>query len=127
MTWPMLERLAVTALNDRLARGRAATDIPDDVAALDGFVQVTRGPGSDDGITDAPLLDVDAFHADRVAAWDIAEDARQIILALSGRLVAGHVIDRATTATSPAWVFYGPHVERYVASYRVEYRRRPRP
>lgn len=122
-SWPMLERIAVRALNDNLARGRAATNLPAKVENLDGFVRVTRGPGSDDGITDSPLLDVEAFHADRVAAWEIAEDSRQIILALAASSAAGHLIDGVSTATSPNYVFYGPHVERYVASYRVSYRR----
>lgn len=122
-SWPMLEKIAVRALNDNLARGRAATNLPAKVEEFDGFVRVTRGPGTDDGITDSPLLDVEAFHADRVKAWEIAEDARQIIHALAASNAAGHLIDGVSTATSPNYVYYGPHVERYVASYRISYRR----
>lgn len=122
-SWPMLERLAVAALTAHLKRGRPGVNLPDDVQNGDGFARVTRGPGSDDGITDAPLLDLEAFHSDRGVAWDIAEDARQILLSLTGTVLAGHLIDRVETATSPNWVYYGPHVERYASSYRIEYRR----
>lgn len=122
-SWPMLEKIAVTALNTNLTRGRAATRIPDSVETLDGFVRVTRGPGTDDGVTDSPILDVEAFHPDRVAAWEIAEDARQIVHSMAGSNAAGHLIDGVSTVTSPNWVYYGPNVERYVSSYRVTYRR----
>lgn len=122
-SWPMLEKIAVRALNDNLARGRAGTKLPAKVEELDGFVRVARGPGSDDGITDSPLLDVEAFHKDQTVAWEIAEDARQIVLALAASNAAGHLIDAVNTATSPNYVYYGPHAERYVASYRVSYRR----
>lgn len=122
-SWPMLEKIAVAALNQHLSRGRAGTKLPANVEESDGFVRVTRGPGSDDGITDSPLLDLEAFHADRAKAWEIADDARQIILSMAASNTAGHLIDAANTATSPNWVYYGPHVERYVGSYRVGYRR----
>lgn len=122
-TWPMLEKLAVRALNDGLSRGRAGTKVPSDVETSDGFVRVSRGPGGDDGLTDSPLLDLEAFHSDQTVAWQVAEEARQIVLGLPGSSAAGHLIDSVATATSPNWVYYGPHVERYVASYRVAYRR----
>src|SRR5690625_2433157 len=123
MSWPMLEKLAVSALNADLKRGRAGTKLPANVEKLDGCVRVARGPGSDDGITDEPPLDVEAFAVAQVTAWEIAQDATDLVRSMKGRLIDGQLIDAANTASSPSWVYYGPHVERYVASYRIEYRR----
>ena len=123
MGWPNLEAAAVAWLTEQLDAD-VSTDIPDAVENLpDGFVQVVRGPGSDDGITDAPLLDVAAFHPDRLKAAELAEAARTAVHGMRARVVAGVLIDAVNTATGPSWVYYGPHVERYVASYRIGYRR----
>src|SRR5690625_1211829 len=123
MSWPMLEKLAISALNAGLKRGRAGTRLPANVEKLDGVVRVARGPGSDDGITDEPLLDVEAFHADQVTACGSAQAARAIVHRMKGRLLGGHLTDAVNTASSPCRVYHGSHVERYVASYRIEYRR----
>lgn len=122
--WPILEALAVAWLSEHLDVG-VSTDLPKDVETHhpDGFVRVARGPGSDDGITDEPLLDVEAFHPDRIKAARLAERARTAVHAMRGRLVTGELVDAVNTATGPNWVYYGPNVERYVASYRVAYRR----
>lgn len=121
--WPMAEKLFIRALNDRLEVGRAGARLPGGAEQLDGFVRVSRGPGGDDGITDNPLIDLEAFHRDQATAWEIAEDARQIMLSLAGTGDTGHLIDSIETASSPSRVEYGSNLERYVASYRVEYRR----
>lgn len=119
--WPDIERAYVAILRDALGV-RVATNVPDAVETItNGFIRVARGPGSDDGITDQPLLDIEAFHPDRGDAAVLAERARQAMLASPNR--AGVLIDSATTASSPSRVFYGPHVERYVASYRLALRR----
>lgn len=124
MSWPILEALAVSWLSERLGVG-VSTDLPRDIETRHpgGFVRVTRGPGSDDGISDEPLLDVEAFHPDRVEAARLAQDARTAVHAMRASLVAGHLIDTVETASGPSWVHYGPNVERYVASYRLSYRR----
>lgn len=124
MSWPILEALAVTWLSERLGVG-VSTDLPASIETRhpDGFIRVARGPGSDDGISDEPLLDVEAFHPNRVNAARLAEDARAAVHAMKARLVDGHLIDTAETASGPSWVYYGPNVERYVASYRLSYRR----
>jgi|SRR5690625_5370130 len=122
--WPMIERVIIRALNDGLPSGRAGWNLPEAVEKEPGgFVRIARGPGSDDGTTDEPLIDVEAFHPKREKAWELAEESRQIMLALGATSAAGHLIDTSSTATSPNWVYYGPNVERYVASYRVGYRR----
>lgn len=119
--WPDVERAYVTILREAVGV-RVATDIPGDVEGIPGgFIRVARGPGSDDGITDSPLLDVEAFHRDRHGAERLAEQARQAILASPNQI--GVLVDAATTASTPTRVFYSPNVERYVASYRLRLRR----
>ena len=119
--WPDIERAYVTILREAVGV-RTATDIPGDVETIPtGFIRVARGPGSDDGITDQPLLDVEAFHPDRHGAERLAEQARQAILNSPNQI--GVLVDAATTASTPTRVFYSPNVERYVASYRLRLRR----
>jgi hypothetical protein len=120
--WPDIHPLAVTYLGARLAV-RVATKVPTDVDTLPGFVRVTRGPGSDDGITDAPLLDVEAFAPSERAAWDLAERAREAMHDLAGAAVNGVLVDTVSTATAPVRVDYSPNVERFVASYRMNLRK----
>lgn len=122
-SWPDVEALAVSYLRSVLAV-RVATNVPPDVETLPGFVRVSRGPGADDGITDSPLLDVETFAPTQGAAADLAEDARQAVHALSGHAVNGLLVDSTSTATGPVRVAYGPKVERYVASYRINLRKR---
>lgn len=122
--WPDVEALSVAYLNAALAV-RVATNVPADVDDLPGFVRVTRGPGSDDGITDAPLLDVEAFAPTQGAASDLAEDAREAMHNLAGAAVNGSLVDVVSTATAPVRVEYSPNVVRYVASYRLNLRKRP--
>lgn len=120
--WPNVEVALIAWLNANLAV-RAATDIPGNVGELPGFVAVSRGPGSDDGITDEPLIDVEAFAPTRLTAGNLAEQVRQSMHAATGQDAGGHLIDSVTTASGPSWVFYGPNVQRYVASYRVGLRK----
>lgn len=121
--WPDVEAAFIGILNDaETLTARAADTIPDNVETLtSGFIRVTRGPGSDDGISDAPLVDVEAFHPERGQAWQIAEQARQVMLAASNS--AGVLVDSVRTVSGPVYVHYGPHVARYVASYRATLRR----
>lgn len=121
--WPHLEKLAVAALTS--GNVRAATKTPDDLLALaeEGFHRVSRGPGSDDGITDSPLLDVESFGTTETQAWELAEDARQAVRKLRGRMVNGVLVDTVSTATGPVLVDWGnPGIHRYVASYRFAFR-----
>lgn len=123
MQWPILERVVVAALNTSLSPVRAGTVVPPDVDNLAGFVRVSRGPGSDDGVTDSPVADVEAFAPTQIAAAELAEDARQAMHALKGKVFAGSLIDSVRTSVGPVRVDYSPNVERYVASYRIEFRR----
>lgn len=124
MRWPDVERLAVMYLSAALGV-RVLTKLP---AAFEGsmpLVRVIRGPGGDDGFTDAPLLDVETFAGTQPAAATLAEDARQAIHALAGKAVNGALVDTVSTASGPVRLDYGnPAVERYVASYRLELRQK---
>ena len=97
MSWPHLEKLAVHALSSPETGVIAATKTPDDLEAkaATGFYRVTRGPGSDDGITDSPLLDVESFGTTETSAWELAENARQTVLKLRGRAVNGVLSTRS--------------------------------
>lgn len=123
MAWPMIEPALVAGL--RANRIPAGTELPGDIQdRAGGFVRVQRGPGADDGVTDTPLIDVEAFAPSQLAAWDLAEQARETLYDLAGTTCGdGVLIDTVRCAVSPAWVFYGPHVHRYVASYRVSVRK----
>lgn len=109
-----------------LPPGRVATKVRADVEALDGFVRVARGPGSDDEVTDSFLVDVETFTKANAAAsaWPLAEGARQAMHSLAGTVVRDVQVDSVSTSTAPTEVDYGnPKVVRYVASYRVALRK----
>lgn len=122
MRWPILEKVAVAALNEAL-EVRAGTKVPGDVETLPGFVRVSRAPGSDDGVTDSPGLDLETFAPSQNDAADLAEDCRQIIHGLRGTVAGGSLVDAVRTATGPVRVDYSPNVERYVATYVLDFRR----
>ena len=64
--WPDVQQLAVAYLT--AAPGpQWSTRSPADVRRPARCVRVTRGPGTDDGITDSPLLDVETFARHRAA------------------------------------------------------------
>jgi hypothetical protein len=121
--WPDIQRLAVAYLTSALGV-RVATRTPAELETNMPMIRVRRGPGADDGITDSPLLDVEAFAATEQAAWELAEDARQAVHELDGKAVDGALVDDVTTATAPVAVDWGsPAVHRFVASYRLNLRR----
>lgn len=118
--WPDIEQTYIKILHDSLDV-RVADTVPDNVEELPGFIRVTRGPGDDDGVSDAPLVDLEVFNRDRGQAALLAERARQVMLGSSNQ--EGVLIDSVSTATGPQYVYYGDNVVRYVASYRVTLRR----
>lgn len=89
------------------------------------LIVVRRVGGYDTYITDRCRLQVQCFGSTHVQARDLAEACRQKVLASPGAaLVAGFIIDRATTDSAPVFVDYEqPSIHRYVATYRLEYRR----
>lgn len=126
--WPDIEKSLVAYL--RTTTGiRTATRIPPDVEKLPGFIRVARGPGTDDLVTDAPTIDIESFTpetsqpTDYATATDLAETIRQAMHALAGRQFGGVLVDLVRTSVGPVWVDYrNPATNRFVASYRIEFR-----
>lgn len=88
------------------------------------LIVVRRVGGYDNKITDRPRLQVHSFGSTHAQARDLAEACRQAILASPATRVAGVNIDQAITESAPTFVDYGqPAIHRYVATYRLEYRR----
>lgn len=126
MSWrfPNVEKAMVAYLTAETGR-RVVTEIPSSkLPANLPLLRITRGPGSDDTITDSFLIDVEALGSTKDSAFDTSEDAREAILALSGRHAGDVLIDYTRTASSPTSLPYSPAVHRYVASYRVHVRGR---
>lgn len=125
MSWASIEK-AITAGIRADLDVQCGTKVPDKVETLTKFVRIARGPGSDDLITDAPLVDVECFSNNQITADELAEQVRQWFHALNGRKVGAVLVDRVRTASAPMWVDYrNPGTNRYVASYRLEYRQIP--
>lgn len=123
-----VEELVIAGLSAAAGTDAVSTSTPDQLEDHLPFRRVTAGPGSDDGITDRVLVDVETFAADRGSARDLAEADRVAVLALAGTapLGDGRLIDDATTAARPQVVSFGnPAVVRVVASYWIT-QRRPR-
>lgn len=122
MSWASIERAITAGIRADLGT-QCGTKVPDNVEALARFVRIARGPGTDDLITDAPLVDVECFSNNHGTADALAEDVRQWFHALNGRRVGGILLDRVRTSSAPMWVDYrNPGTNRFVASYRLEYR-----
>lgn len=126
--WPDVRPVVVAHLTTALGlpQGRVATKVRPDVDTLDKFVRIARGPGSDDEVTDSFLLDAETFTLATApdAAWPLAEDVRQAMHGLAGRVINGVKIDSVSTAASPTEVDYGnPKTVRFVASYRIGLRK----
>lgn len=121
--WPDVEVALVKHLAAALGV-RVAVSTPPELDQLPGFIRVTRGPGSDDGVTDAPLVDVEAFAPTRGAARELAERARAAMHELQGHRAGAVLFDVVRTATAPSWVDWGnPRIHRFVAVYTVHFRR----
>ena len=121
--WPDIEKALVAHVREATDGKRTGNRIPADIETLPVFIRIVRGPGTDDLITDAPSVDVETFAPGYGDAADLAEDVRQIFHALAGRRVGPVLIDRVRTTMSPSWVDYrNPATNRFVASYRIEFR-----
>lgn len=124
--WPNIEKALVDHVRTETGGKRTGTSVPGDVETLPAFIRIARGPGSDDMVTDSPTVDVETFAPSHGDAADLAEDVRQIFHALIGRRVGPVLVDRVRTTVSPSWVDYrNPATNRFVASYRIEFRQEP--
>ena len=124
MSWPSAEKALVIYLKAETG-AKVANKVPENLETIPLFIRIARGPGSDDLVTDSPLIDIEAFAPDYGAASDLAEQVRQAMHRLSGRKAGTVLIDRARTVSSPMWMDYrNPATNRFVASYRIEYRQK---
>lgn len=95
------------------------------------YAVVTLSGGSDDGVTDTPVVDVEVYAATPDQMWDTAEDVRQAMHRLAGTTAntgAGPtgrrtLVDTVRTSVSPIEVPYGPDVRRAIATYRLGLRK----
>lgn len=107
-----------------LLAGLAPTYLATPATLAPPLIVVRRVGGFDNKITDRPRLQIQSFGNNHAQARDLAEACRQTILASPATSVAGVNIDQAITEAAPAFVDYGlPGIHRYVATYRLEYRR----
>lgn len=126
--WPDLEKALVAHVREATGGTRTGNTVPGDVETLPAYIRIARGPGSDDLVTDAPTVDVETFAPKFGDASSLAEDVREIFHALNGRRVGPVLIDRVRTTMSPSWVDYrNPATNRFVASYRIEFRKEQTP
>ena len=120
----LIEAIVRAHLVAETGHGAGTSTPPDLEQRTDPFHRVSRAGGADDGITDAPLVDVETFAPSRHAAAQAAEEARAAMHALKANAVVGTLVDTVDTATGPVWLDYAnPAVHRYVATYRLTLRR----
>lgn len=101
----------------------ASVETPSNLEKLPGFIRLIRGPGADDGFTDAPSIDVEAFAPTRQEARALAESVRAAMLDLAGHRAGEVLFDTVRTAVGPYWLDYRNRlVHRVIASYVVTYR-----
>lgn len=92
-------------------------------------ILIQRVGGTDDGVTDRPVVQVTCLGATRHDAWDMARQAQQVILAsagtaVTGSLVSGVLVDTARTVTPPDQIPDRNSALRPVAAqYRFGFRR----
>ncbi len=117
------------ALLDPVAPGQVWQTTPEQIAVP--LIQVLRVGGTDNGITDAPLLFVACYGVGEGGydeAKGMAEQCRQIILAAGSTAVVVNglpvFIDSTRTAAPPVETPRdNPDLRRKTATYRLTYRR----
>ncbi|MCA1191617.1 hypothetical protein [Saccharopolyspora sp. 6V] len=117
--WPDAEVVACDLLNPLAA---AVTSTPEKIAPP--LIVVERVGGGDDGITDRARIEVSILAATRRESWRLAREAQQLVLAASGEMVGGVLVDYAATESDPAQRDYeNPDLRLVMAVYRLEFRR----
>jgi hypothetical protein len=105
----------------------------DTAATLDSdapVIKVTRVGGTDDLITDRPLVEVAVFATTYEQARQLARQCQQVILASGGRSIVtpdhpqGVLIDKAETTSAPLRVPYeNENLRHKAATYQFSFRR----
>ena len=93
------------------------------VAAGKGLMTVNRIGGADDRITDYPTIDVEFYAPTRAAAYDLAEQARQIVLKTPVRF-GTVVVDNVLISAGPRRLpFADDKINRFGIRFRASVRR----
>jgi hypothetical protein len=120
--WPDVEVCAVTEL---VSIAPTYTETPPE---LERAIRVFRTGGSDDGITDYPVVEITCYGAGdqpRADAWALAGQVREHLLAARGHLFGGALCDDVRTATPPAQIpELNPEIRSVTHSYVLAFRRR---
>jgi hypothetical protein len=93
------------------------------------IIRVERVGGSDDLFTDYPRVDVSVLYpiaqdGDTAAAWTLAEQCRQAMLAARNTTVDGALIDNCENATPPQLLPWdNPQLRLISATYQLALRR----
>lgn len=101
---------------------RTCTETPAGLASAVPLVAVARSSGSDlEGILDRPIVDVDAFAADRIGASLLGRQAHLLLTRyLTGAVTGGAVIGLVNTIKGPGWMTYQDlDVRRSTATYEI--------
>ncbi|WP_405159839.1 hypothetical protein OG203_25685 [Nocardia sp. NBC_01499] len=118
MSWPDAEAVMV-ALLDPIAQ----TDTVMTPATKVPFIQVNRVGGTDDGITDRPVVQVAVFGATRAQAWALAEEVRHAVRAAAGSMVGGVLVDDTRTALGHQQIpEIDPDDRRVISTYQLSFR-----
>lgn len=121
MTFPDAENVVMTLLDPL---GSTVTSLPRQV--VPPVIVVNRVGGTDDGITDRPLVQVSCYGTDRPAAWSLSGQCQQAILNASGQAVGGILVDSTGTAAGGQQVpDLNPDDRRVISTYRLAIRRQP--
>lgn len=121
MSYPDVEALLVSYLSQLSQLRDISVRMPNSPALPFGLV--TRVSGSDDYVTDRPVVDVEVFDADRTTSYTVAAAVHEHMLKLRRARVDGSLVDHVEVITGPRWVDYQDEgLQRHLASYRIEFR-----
>jgi len=123
---PDAERLVLALLRPRLPTVSLGTLIPDDIADRVPYVVIRRVAGAaiDARFLDQPVVSVDAWHATKLGAADLAEDVRAALVEAWERQTVtdfGHLA-YFREESGPTELTTGEHTDtlhRYQASYAL--------
>lgn len=103
--YPDIEQLLVAYLKDVLDE-RVLTDLPSDLDQILPVVRLTRVSGDDNGFKlDRPIVDIDAYAADRAGAFGLARRVQALLLwELPTVSCPGGVVTAVDTIVGPRWL-----------------------
>lgn len=125
--WPDAELVMLDLLSPLVPTGTTVTHTDEDLTPP--CIQVQRIGGTNDGVTDRPLIQITCYGATRQEAWSLTRLVEQHILAAPGHAISGDYvtdacIDYATTSVAGRQTPYdNPDIRTVISDYRVDFRR----